>query len=1156
MYLFFSVFHQGASVQGINSGNYSIFKREQLIIIRGTVIELLGTNLKTGKLTTLSYANLFRFNISIISFRFKNKNKDFFSLLDNEGNITLFSVDKTQKFILFSNKNIGNKNLKESLYPYLAALNKKNLIYMICAVEKLKFSFFIGKNKFKNPVFFKNKMEIRHPSIICYHITTYEAKKRNGFLTIETCYIRPYDKFLVFYEINFQYNIIKRKIIAKINSTSYLIIPLENFITNDFLLIFSESLVTMVNIENKNFFTRNIPFRKTKSKSSQTFISSYGVLSGKFNIFLLIANQNGDLLKIYFNKPIQLIKTHREMFIEYFDTLLGKIRFLTLLKNGHLFASMDSGNHFYFQFLSLGKKKIENQKFFYPRLNYRNLKIIDELSSMSPILSFDQLILPEQRITKLFLLSGTGSNSSVRLLQESCDVSLLGIKRFKLIPTGINIIGKEIDSKYLFISFSIFTQCFLLGKNLEEINGDGFIYDESTSSIEKINFQNRILQFTFHKIRLIYFRKKKRKIIEWRPLDGSAILDSAIFRIDSLNIFLILSNGKGVLIKIFKGRFFIELENIDLRYKIFFSLFGTTYLHKSSEEWDLIILFSKKEKSLRIFSINKKNFMKLIGIHILPWTPETAKFILKKTKIILLISLNNGMIMETEFNPKNGRIFQINAKILCFSPLYISKNFFEGKILLFGSKIWTLNYDVLGKNIFKCIFNEQVSLVEALDDFLFICKNNCLKILIKKKKNYFFSKSIKIKITSTPRDFCNLDFNGFFHIVALVFKEKFSGICDHQMNLSVREAMLMHKLKFFKFSDHNWTSGICLTKFPYINVSFKKKKEYIFDIILIRGSNGKKSISTIFSKNFFQLKKSIIIVSMKNCEKKLSTICPMFLIGENYNFSSSLGIFSLKHTSIYSYRQGGRYAFGEKITFLFEFFCPIFSSGNLRFFLGKVSFGHRLLICMDKNVMVCEIKKNSIKVIHNLCSTPHFLSCVDTFGNRLITTDEIRGLKLFKFKKKKTPVNLLCEKKNINWIIGCKMFDPVSFLIWDKIGKISFFRIGIDILATDKFSHKVLKNSYISLLTQIKTNYTLIKLFCFKYYNSSKTDLLFFANLDGTLGIITIFFKNHIISCLKKIFLSLTENKKRKKKTLVLYLNKNSNIIDINILKLLKIFYK
>lgn len=83
-------------------------------------------------------------------------------------------------------------------------------------------------------------------------------------------------------------------------------------------------------------------------------------------------------------------------------------------------------------------------------------------------------------------------------------------------------------------------------------------------------------------------------------------------------------------------------------------------------------------------------------------------------------------------------------------------------------------------------------------------------------------------------------------------------------------------------------------------------------------------MTAIVYKFFSELKKKLILVSMSNFKKFFTPICPMLLVQENCNFSSSLATFSVNNNSTYYSQIGGRALTTQKLNFLFEIFCPIF----------------------------------------------------------------------------------------------------------------------------------------------------------------------------------------------------------------------------------------
>jgi hypothetical protein len=1129
MHFFFSIFHQNTTIEGIVSGNFGKFNGEKIALLRGSYIDLLISKKKNGKIFHLSSLNLFRLPIFINIFQIKNEKKNFIILMDNEGKISLLLIKNKNKFFICSQKNMAKFFSKENLPPFKAALNKKSLILMISAVEKLKFFFLIGKNKENLPFFLKSRIEIKNFSIICFYLISFESKKKEIFVCIETYYTRPYDKLLVSYETDFQTNTVIRKIIAKINNSSYLLIPIGNWTKTKCLLIFSEGLITLIDPFKKKYQIKTIPFKKKKNETLQTFISSFTIYTGKKFIFLLFSNQDGDLFKMVFDLNLNFMNLSNNIHFYYFDSLNSEIKFLTILQNGFLFSSFESGNHKYFQFISLGKKKNPCKIFFLPRKKYQNLRLIDELTSFSPLIAIDKIDFLNENVSYLILLCGTSVRSLVRILQASCCLRLLGFKKFNFCPISLNIIGSEFFLQFILLSFLNFTIIFRMKQNFEEINNDGFLSDDLTISVEKFHSKKIIVQTGSKKIRIIFFYKKKKKLIEWKPLEKVLIVNSNIYAKKIFHIFIILSNGKGILIGFSEKSIITEYEHIELKYNIFLnSFFGVSYPNHVNEKWDFFLLFSKYDKSIRIYSFDSENFMKLLGICVLPWSPETARIYKKNKKFFLLISLNNGFIIEAEINIKKQKIENKILKYLSISPIFISPLIGKNAFLIFGSKIWLYETFNLKKNFIHCISNEPADLVEAFNDFLFIIKGKIFRILKKKQQNIKFVKNFKIPIALTPVELYLSFSNHFSNFFVLIFRENFSNFYDHQFNLKNYKKNKFDLALNHKTSPFNWISGLCLLSFEKLNFLLGSKNK-ILDLLVIRGSNSKKVIANSITKNFLELKKNIILVCFEISKQSINHAKPMILTNEQLNSSLSIGAFHISENWNFFPQKGGRVKKLQMFIYLFENFLPIFSHAFSFCLMSKILFGQRFICGFDKTIMIFEIEPNVIKNILNFTGSSQIISKINVLGNFLYIFDEIQGFKIFKFNSYLHSIKLIVEKNDINCIEDCIVLDPITFLIINRLGNIYFFRIRKNLIESHQKLTGVCDKLNIISLAELETDCPWKKLLVFSSSNSFlKKSTIIIANQCGTLGTLLIIPEKNVIPTLYKIynFINLYEKKK------------------------------
>ena len=92
-------------------------------------------------------------------------------------------------------------------------------------------------------------------------------------------------------------------------------------------------------------------------------------------------------------------------------------------------------------------------------------------------------------------------------------------------------------------------------------------------------------------------------------------------------IFLFLSNNKVVLLEFTKKELFLELKSWSIEKFEEGSLLLNCYISNQEEGVKILLLGTKKERTLRIYEILPNCSIILTGIHLLKWSPESISII-------------------------------------------------------------------------------------------------------------------------------------------------------------------------------------------------------------------------------------------------------------------------------------------------------------------------------------------------------------------------------------------------------------------------------------------------------------------------------------------------------------------------------------------------
>jgi hypothetical protein len=1136
MHIGYASIQQTTSISRIVQGLFTLRKKKEIILSRGSFIEFFYFSKKNGKISSLFVINFFYEIIFHTQFRFENEHRDYLFILDRSGNMNITIFDRPNICILIDSIELKKISHLKNFYSFNLAFDNKNLNFMICGIQTSKFISSIKKNQNLIPNFSNKSFEIKHRYVICFYIVCIESENQNtsNFACIETFYDRPYEKALVFYSVNFLSKIVKRKFICQINYTSYILIYIPHqYLENDRILIFSEGFFTILNLLTLEISINNMPLKKKKDNRYMYRIVSFCSFSCKGRVLYLFATQDGDLLKFIFSYKVKNNYFRLHSKVEYLDTIEGKISCIQIFSSGFIFLSMETGNHLYFQFLGFNKSKYQNNNF-NSRYNHKNILLIEEFLQNLPVLSAEFNDFISCGKNQILLLCGTKSRSSIRMLNYTCLIKNILSKKLSNNPLGINIIEIKKNIIYILISFKLYTTIFFLGKKLGEINNSFFITDSPTIIGKYIESRGGVVQSTKQILRFIISFEKKNRISEWKLFGENFITDFSIFEKNVVQILIFISSQKGILLEILKNGTFIELEVINLYSSKFISLFGVSLKADQKSKWDFIVLLGKEEKNIRSFSVKKGCFVKLVAIQLLPWYPVSAKFLFQNKKFYLLISLDNGQLIYTNFEKNIGQIKIIKIFKLSDFPIYISKGNFLAGILFFDSKIWIIEKNNSKKYPIKLINDGPVDLVECSRNIILTTRKNRIKIWINKNNFQKISNLLILDIISTPIDLSILNLNNERKLICFISSDINTKNDNHQMNLQKSNKNFLDSLFFYKHKETEATNILFVS--PFFNSSFKKKN---FDFILYRGANSIKHWNSIYSNNIYD-SVNVVMISSVYLAYINKNYKPLNRTTENIGKLSSLLCFYVKKKLKYNNSHGGRIHIENKICFIFEKFLFYDISMSINCFISKKLLGKRFVIGQGNILLILEIKLNNIQKICKFKISSLYVLEIDILKNLILTIDCIEGFKVFSIKNKKKSVALLGENFDINNLLCGKILDPLTVIVSDKSGNVYFFR------QKDNFNYK----SELNLMNKQKIHFILIcqlvllspvkKILNFNSLTNKKNSIIYLICIDGNIILLKSILTQQNILLLTKLFLKINLFFNQFKKKKICYQNKIS----------------
>jgi splicing factor 3B subunit 3 len=129
---------------------------------------------------------------------------------------------------------------------------------------------------------------------------------------------------------------------------------------------------------------------------------------------------------------------------------------MCVLKTGFLFVASEFGNHYLYQIAHLGDDDDEPEfsstipleegdTFFFAPRPLKNLVLVDEMESLSPVLACHIADLANEDTPQLYALCGRSSRSSLRVLRHGLEVSEMAVSELPGNPNAVWTVRKRAD---------------------------------------------------------------------------------------------------------------------------------------------------------------------------------------------------------------------------------------------------------------------------------------------------------------------------------------------------------------------------------------------------------------------------------------------------------------------------------------------------------------------------------------------------------------------------------------------------------------------------------------------------------------------------------------------------------------------------------------
>ena len=430
-------------------GNFSGSKQQEIALAKGTVVEIIKPDTSTGKIHSAISVNLFGIIRSMLAFRLTGGSKDYLVVGSDSGRIVILEYNEAKNTIeKVHQETFGKTGCRRIVPGQYLAVDPNGRAVMISAIEKQKLVYILNRDQ-QARLTISSPLEAHKSNTLVYFTVGIDVGYDNPvFACLEMDYEEADNdpsgeaaqnslQTLTFYELDLGLNHVVRKYSEPLDEyANYLIaVPGGNDGPSG-VLVCSENYITYKNFGDQPDIKIQIPRRKhdLDSPDRSVMVVCSATHKTKSMFFFLIQTEQGDVFKATLEQDDDMVT---EIKLKYFDTVPVASSML-VLRTGFLFIAAEFGNHCLYQIASLGTddgepefssatQQDDGEKLLFTPRALKNLILVDEMESLSPIMHSFVGDLTNEDTSQLVLACGRGPRSSLKVLRHGLEVSEMAV---------------------------------------------------------------------------------------------------------------------------------------------------------------------------------------------------------------------------------------------------------------------------------------------------------------------------------------------------------------------------------------------------------------------------------------------------------------------------------------------------------------------------------------------------------------------------------------------------------------------------------------------------------------------------------------------------------------------------------------------------------
>ena len=720
MHLYNVTLQRPGTCQTAINGNFSAPKVQEIIVSKGTAIELLRPD-QHGKLKSIAFRECFGIIRSMSAFRLAGANRDHVVVGSDSGRIVVLRFDNEKnQFEQVHKETFGKSGVRRVVPGQFCCVDPKGRAVMLAAVEKQKVVYVLNRDSQAN-LTISSPLEANKGKTIAFDVCAVDNGLENpGFMAIELFYgeadvddtgeaAAEAQKMLTYYELDLGLNHVARKWSEPVDNGANKLIPVPGGSDGPGGVIVCCENFLVYRAEKHEEIRCVIPRRTSLDAERGVLIASFASHRSKNGFFFIAQSEYGDCYKVtldWTNRKVSELK------MKYFDTV-PVCSALCVLKTGFLFCGSEFGAHALFQFIALGDdeesaesssktlKKIDNSTkkkgkgknddgddeeeenfqpvFFNPR-KLKNLALIDEIESLSPTIALASNISRKEETPRLLALCGQGPRSTFRVLRQGVPLSEMARSPLPGNPNGVFTIRKsksDTTDAYIVVSFTNATLVLSIGDTVEEVTDTGILATSSTLAVSALGDDDDGSLIQIHPSGVRHVRGNNKGVNEWRAPGRKKITACACNRGQAI---VALTGGELVYFELDEAGQLLEIEKIETSSEV------VSVDIPPIPDGSLRAKFAAVagyDSTVRVLSLNPGEALRSVGVQATPSPPESVLLLEVNNKsaknnkkagssappsMFLNVGLSNGVLVRCEVDRVSGALSDARSRFVGQRP--------------------------------------------------------------------------------------------------------------------------------------------------------------------------------------------------------------------------------------------------------------------------------------------------------------------------------------------------------------------------------------------------------------------------------------------------------------------------------------------------------